>query len=166
MRHSPEWQEVLQRFEDNERSLASLPASEPMPEAQFCRESAHRTLGHLAACQTAWLPVLRAIRQGAVRVPAVEHPHRLFERTGAANAPWCVLLETFLAERSEWRALLESVDLDHAVKTGDRFHTAKTLTEKLVRHEAKHLEDLARLSRTTDSRPDRSRVSLDDAPSR
>jgi len=137
-----DWPAVLELFEANERRLVLLGPAEPMPEAEFCRESAHRTLGHLTACQVAWLPLLHRIRDGAASGRVALHPLRLYDHLGFATTPWTELLERFATDRREWRELLNVIDLDHPLKTPTKVLTARTLTEKLVQHEAMHLQEL------------------------
>jgi hypothetical protein len=142
MRHQPDWGEVLAAFDDNEARILAQEPAEPMPEAEFCRQSPHRTLGHLTACQVAWLPLMRKIRDEAPMGNVAVHPLRLFEQLGYATMPWPDLMERFIEDRREWRRLLAEVDLERPLKLPARVHTAKTLTEKLVRHELGHLDDL------------------------
>ncbi|MBS1715805.1 MAG: hypothetical protein JST30_15870 [Armatimonadetes bacterium] len=86
--------------------------------------------------------MLRKIRDGAVRGRVEVHPLRLYDRDGFALKPWDLLTKRFLSDRQEWSGILGTIDLNAEIKTPTRIHTAVSLTEKLVRHEARHLDDL------------------------
>ena len=139
------WREVLARFEDHERRFREMVPAEPMPEAEYCRESPHRTLGHLTACEISWLPILQAIFNGDPKGRSRMHPNMHFRKEQFAVKPWAELLDMFLATREEWRRLLDEVDLDREIQTRTRIHNARTLTQKLVDHESRHLADLPSL---------------------
>ncbi|MBS1724733.1 MAG: DinB family protein [Armatimonadetes bacterium] len=142
MKHKPGWEEILTLFGENERRIRALSPAPAMPGAEFCRQSQHRTLGHLTACQQAWLPLMRRIKEEAPRGAVAVHPLRLYDQLGYATAGWALLMERFCKDRAEWGDLLRAVDLDRPLKTPTRLHTARTLTEKLVRHESRHMDEL------------------------
>jgi len=137
------WTTTQRRFEETERRLRAFPPAEPMPSAKLCRESAHRTLGHLTACQAAWLPLMRQIKDGASQGAIPINPDPLFRKLGFSQLDWQVLLDRFVSERSEWRALLSQVDLEWQIMTPRRVHSAQTLTKRMVDHEKRHLDQIA-----------------------
>lgn len=142
------WDEILLRFEEHERLVREMPPAEPMPEAEYCRESPHRTLGHLTACEMCWLQILRAIRDRQPKGRGRMHPNMLFRKEQFGTKPWEELLHPFVANREEWRSLLQEVDLDQPIETSTRIHTARTLTQKLVDHESRHFGELVARRRT------------------
>ena len=137
-----QWQQILELFDENERVIRAMPTAEPMPSAKFCRESPHRTLGHLASCQVAWLPLLQALAKGDSARQAPAHPNDLYRKLRYKDALWADLMKRFIEERAEWRKALNSVDLLLEVETGTVTYNAQTLTRRLVLHEANHLRQL------------------------
>lgn len=142
MRHFTElgWAEIMSAFERNLEAILGLPNAEPMPEARFCRESLHLMLGHLTACQSAWLPIMSGLARGD-DVIEVDHPVRLYRKTGLASASWDALMARFTSDRTEWRDLLNRTDPDCSIKTQTKAYTKRQLTRRLVLHEAAHLAD-------------------------
>jgi hypothetical protein len=136
------WKRMLVLFEENERRFADMAPAPAMPKAKLCRESSHRTLGHLTACQAAWLPLMQQLRAGEPRGSVPINPDPLFTKLGFSTAAWETLLGRFLSERGEWRSILQQVDLDLEIRTVRRVHTARTLTKRLVEHEKRHLDNL------------------------
>lgn len=137
-----QWQQILELFDENERLIGALRHAEPMPSAQFCRESPHRTLGHLTSCQAAWLPLLQALARGDTSRQAPAHPNEMYRRLRYKDASWDDLMGRFLKERADWREALGTVDLLLKVETPTVGYSAQTLTRRLVLHEATHLKQL------------------------
>lgn len=138
-----EWQRIVSLFEENERRIKQLKPAVANSAAKFWRESAHGTLGHLTACQAAWLPILKMMEEGLAKGSVAIRPDPLYTKLGFNTEDWAVILKRFKKERSEWRRVLEQIDLMHELKTPTRVLTAQTLTKRLVDHEKRHLDDLA-----------------------
>ena len=136
------WQHCMTLLRENQERFEKMRPADPMPKAQWCRESPHRTLGHLTSCQTAWLPILRAIRDEQVQVVIAIHPNPLFRKMKFGSSSWAELLKRFQDERAEWHAILQSADLNREVRTQTKSYTAKSLSRRLVEHEKRHLDDL------------------------
>jgi hypothetical protein len=136
------WKKTLLLLEENERRLASMRPSDPIPTAKFWRESAHGTLGHLTACQSAWLPYMRQIQHGATKGSIPIRPDPLYRKAGFATKPWKTLLSQFKTDRAEWRAILLSIDPTRELETPNRTLSAQSLTKRMVDHEHSHLNQL------------------------
>lgn len=136
------WANTLLAFEETPRRFSEMKRSAPMPSAKLCRESAHRTLGHLTACQASWIELIRQIRNGAVTGSVRINPDPLFRKLAFDRKPWGELLERFVQERAEWRELLQQIDLNQEIKTPRRIYTAQSLTKRMVEHEIRHLAQL------------------------
>jgi hypothetical protein len=139
-----QWEKARRLFEDNQAFLQRMPPADPIPSAVLCRESAHRTLGHLVACQAAWLPIVHAIREGALEVTIPINPDPLYRKSGFNALPWASLLERFIADREEWRETLDRIDVRAEVRTPRRTYSAQTLTGRMVEHERRHLAECPR----------------------
>ncbi len=135
-----DWPAIHALLEANLTVIWGLPPAEPMPKAEFCRESVHRMLGHLTACQMAWLPILRALDAGEPHVEA-EHPVKLYKRLKLAEKQWPELLCRFEEDRSEWQRLVDQVDPERTVKTQSKSYDTRMLTRRLVLHESAHLAE-------------------------
>lgn len=135
-----QWAEIWSDFKSNLQTITSMPPAEPIPTASFCRESRHLMLGHLTACQAAWLPILRGLNKGSEHVN-VEHPNALYAAKGLGNIPWQELLAAFTQDRTEWQMLVESVDPLRPIKTQTKSYTSRQLTRRLVLHESQHLAE-------------------------
>ena len=133
------WQKILHLFDENERIIKQMSSLEPSPEAKVCVESAHFMLGHLTSAQAAWLPLMRALRNGKTKGSIPINPNPLFTKLGFQEAAWETLVERFVADRAEWRQILEQVDLNLEIQTPRRVWTAQTLTTRMVEHEKNHL---------------------------
>ena len=144
------WRIVLDLFDENERRIIALKPMPPVARAKFWRESAHGTLGHLTACQAAWLPLLRMIRDGEKKGAVAIRPDPLYTRLGFHDANWDEILKRFKKERKEWRLVLNEVDQNKELQTPTRILTAQTLTKRMVDHERRHLDDLARTLKKRD----------------
>jgi uncharacterized damage-inducible protein DinB len=142
------WKRVLFLFEKNQEAILDMEPGEPALTAKYCRESAHRTLGHLTACQAAWLSLMRQLRDGAASGSVPIHPDPLFRKLGFGTTPWDELVERFVSDRAEWRSILERVDLNRPITTPRRTYSAQSLTKRMVEHEMRHLDDL-----TSNERP-------------
>jgi uncharacterized damage-inducible protein DinB len=136
------WKSTLLQFEENERRLAKMKPAEPMPSAEWCRESVHRTLGHLTACQSAWLPLMQHLRDGKEQASVSIHPNALFAKLGFSIAPWNALLKQFKSERKQWQSILSEIDIHREIHTPRRSWTAQTLTWRLVEHERRHIDQV------------------------
>jgi hypothetical protein len=136
------WQNLLVKLRENQVVLKSMQPHDPMPEAKFCRESPHRTLGHLTACQIAWFPLLKQIQEGDSRGSIPIHPYTLFENQRFSTASWHELISLYEKGREEWKAILNDIDLRQEIRTAKRIWTPQTLTKRLVEHETNHLRDL------------------------
>lgn len=136
------WQRLRELLDSNLVTFAQMDPAEPMPTAKWCRESPHRTLGHLTSCQSAWLPLMRQLRDGAERGSIPINPDPLFLKLGFASLSWEDLLEQFRAQRREWTEIVDSVAKDREIQTARRIWNVRTLTRRLVLHERKHLDDL------------------------
>ena len=136
------WASLLVLFAANEKRLCNLEPTEPIFSARFWRESAHGTLGHLTACQSAWLPLLRMIRDGQKKGKVEIRPDPLYTKLGFKSKDWSEILKQFKKERAEWRKLLREINLDQELTTPYRVLSARTLTKRLVDHEKRHLDDL------------------------
>ncbi len=158
------WQKILHLFEESERIIKQMPLLEPTPQAKVCIESAHFMLGHLTSAQAVWLPLIRAIRDGKAKCSVPINPNPLFTKLGFQKAAWETLVERFVADRAEWRQILEQVDLNHELLVSKRTWTAQTLTQRMVQHENNHLivhwdstpatETIAQTERTSCDNPD------------
>ena len=133
------WQRIVRLLEENEKIIAEMTPFEPTPNAKVCSESAHFALGHLTSCQVAWLPLMRALRDGAKKRSIPMNPNPLFTKLGFASLAWEVLVERFVTDRLEWRNILEHVDISQELQTSRRVWTAQTLTKRMVEHENGHL---------------------------
>lgn len=78
---------VMHLFEDNLRRILVMPPFPPVERVTLWRESPHRTLGHLTACQAAWLPLMRCIREGSPTGSIEIRPDPLFTKLGFAKMP-------------------------------------------------------------------------------
>lgn len=136
------WDNALQLLEQNLEQLQGMEPAPAAPKAKFCRESAHRTLGHLTACQAAWLPIMRHLRNGDPRARIPINPDPLFRKRGFSTTPWGDLLSRFEVDRTEWRQILSEVVPTSETRTVKRLWSAQTLTKRLVDHEKRHLDDL------------------------
>ncbi len=132
-------QRILLLFKENERIIKEMPSLEPSPKARLCSESAHFMLGHLTSAQAAWLPLMRAIRNGKTKGSVPINPNPLFTKLGLQTMPWEELAARFDSDRTEWRQMLEQVDLNHEILISKRIWTAQTLTQRMVLHERNHL---------------------------
>lgn len=137
-----EWQRVLSLFEDHERRIKKMEMALPVRAAKFWRESAHGTLGHLTACQAAWLPLLKMMEEGLIKGSVAIRPDSLYTKLDFKNEDWAIISKRFKKERAEWRRILKHVDVTHELKTPTRILTAQSLTKRLVDHEKRHLDDL------------------------
>lgn len=108
---------------------------------QFWRESSHRSLGHLTACQAAWLPLMMQIRAGETNGSISINPDPLFTKLGLAVWKWEELVERFVSDRVEWRSVVNETDVTRTLQTSRRIWTAQLLTKRLVDHEKRHLDD-------------------------
>ena len=142
------WEELLSLFDENERRILKLQRGEPVAKATFWRDSAHGTLGHLTACQSAWLPLLKMLDQGLVKGSVAIRPDPLYTKFCFGREDWDVILKQFKKERAEWRRILKRIDVTAEITTPVRTHTAQTLTKRLVSHEKRHLDDLAQNSKS------------------
>ena len=133
------WQRILLLLEENESFIKLMPSLEPSPRAKLCSESAHFMVGHLTSAQAAWLPLMRAIRDGKTKGTVPNNPNPLFTKLGLQTMRWEALVEKFVTDRSEWRQMLEQIDLNHELLTSKRIWTAQTLTQRMVLHERNHL---------------------------
>ncbi len=136
------WKNLLGKLRANQVVLTSMQAHDPMPVAKFCRESPHRTLGHLTACQIAWLPLLKQIQSGDPKGSIPIHPYTLFENQGFGTASWHELISRYAKGREDWIALVIIVDPRQEIKTAKRTWTLQTLTKRLVEHEINHLREI------------------------
>jgi hypothetical protein len=139
------WERIIQLFESNERRLAEMPSSEPVSRVTYWRESPHRTLGHLTACQAAWLPIMRQLLEGAEKGSVPIRPDPLFTKLGLAAWAWEQLLERYRQDRAEWGSILHEVDPAREIQGASRVLTTRTLTKRLVDHERSHLDQLGRV---------------------
>jgi hypothetical protein len=136
------WKKTLPLFDENERRLVAMVPAQPMPTAKWCRESAHRTLGHLTACQAAWIPYLRQLREGNTHGSIPINPDPLFRKLGYSTKPWQELLEQFQKGRAEWRTILNEIDPAKEIQTPKRILSAKSLTRRMVEHEKRHIDQI------------------------
>ncbi|MEI7985511.1 MAG: hypothetical protein WCI55_07765 [Armatimonadota bacterium] len=136
------WKNLLGKLRANHVVLTSMQPHDPMPEARFCRESPHRTLGHLTACQIAWFPLLKQIQKGDSKGSIPIHPYTLFENQGFGTAPWDELISLYEKGREDWIAILGHIYIRQEIQTAKRIWTPQTLTKRLVEHETNHLRDL------------------------
>ena len=136
------WKKTLALLDENERRIKKLPAADPIPSAELCKDSPHLTLGHLTSCQAAWLVLMRAIRDGKSKASLPLRPNPLYTKLGFGTAEWKHLRKRFIAERAEWRSLLQEVKVAKELLTERRTWTAQLLTKRLVDHEKHHLDTL------------------------
>ena len=136
------WKKTLLGLEENQSCLIGMEPSEPMPSAKLCRESPHRTLGHLTACQAAWISVMRGLRDGQSRAVVPINPDPLYRKLGFSSLAWRVHLDRFNSDRDEWGLILKQVDVSQEIQTRKRTYSAQTLTKRMVEHERRHLEDI------------------------
>ena len=136
------WKNLLAKLEENQFALTSMQTHDPMPEAMYCRESPHRTIGHLTACQIAWLPLLKQIQSGDSNGSIPIHPYTLFDDQNFSTTPWEDLIDLFSKGREDWISILNSVDLQQEIRTSKRTWTPQTLTKRLVEHERTHLRQI------------------------
>ena len=136
------WKNLLGKLKENQVVLTSMQPHDPMPNAKYCRESPHRTLGHLTACQIAWLPLLKQIQSCDPKGSIPIHPYTLFENRRFSTASWDELISLYEKGREEWIAILNDIDLRQEIQTAKRIWTPQTLTKRLVEHETNHLRDL------------------------
>lgn len=136
------WKNLLDKLRANQFVLNSMQPHDPMPVAKFCRESPHRTLGHLTACQIAWLPLLKQIQSGDPKGSIPIHPYTLFENQRFSTASWDELISLYEKGREEWISILNDINLRQEIQTAKRIWTPQTLTKRLVEHETNHLRDL------------------------
>jgi len=142
------WEELLTLFDENEKRILKLAPTGPISNAKFWRDSAHGTLGHLTACQAAWLPLMVMLEQGLAKGSVAIRPDPLYTKLGFAREDWAVILRRFKKERAEWRRILNRIDVSQEITTPVRTHSAQTLTKRLVAHEKRHLDDLAQNSKS------------------
>ena len=134
------WKNLFCKLKENQVVLTSMQPHDPMPNAKYCRESPHRTLGHLTACQIAWLPLLKQIQRGDPKGSLSNHdPLTLFENQRFSTASWDELISLYEKGREEWIAILNDIDLRQEIQTAKRTWTPQTLTKRLVEHERNHL---------------------------
>jgi len=138
------WKKTLLILDENEARVRAMPPAEPAPMALWCRESPHRTLGHLTACQAAWLPLMLQIQAGATHGTIVTNPDPLYTKLGFKARPWSLLIGQFVSERAQWREILSRIDPTLEIQTSRRVHSAQTLTRRMVEHEKRHLDALLR----------------------
>lgn len=138
------WQNVLALLETNEQRILKMTAAGPVCRVSFWRESPHRTLGHLTACQAAWLPLMRALSDGAWTSAVPIRPDPLFTKLGFGSWSWESLCERFSVDRREWIEILGRIDVAREAHTPTRIYSAQTLTRRMVMHEHSHLEQLPR----------------------
>ena len=136
------WQKELLLFEENQERILKMDPAEPMPSAQWCRDSSHFTLGPLTSCQTAWLPLMVQLLDGKSTGFISINPNPLFTKLRFATTPWEELVERFVSERAVWRQILGEIDVTREIRTPKRIWTAPLLTRRLVEHEKRHLDDL------------------------
>lgn len=136
------WNKTLRLLDENELRLANMRPGAPIPSAKFWRESAHGTLGHLTACQSAWISYLRLIQDGATKGSIPINPDPYYAKAGFATKPWNELLNQFKSQRAEWQAILQTIDPCRAIQTPKRIITAQALTKRMVDHEKCHLDQL------------------------
>lgn len=136
------WRNTVQLLGHNLDRFQRMASEPPAPRAKFCRESPHRTLGHLTACQAAWLPVMRHLRNGDARAVIPINPDPLFRKMHFNVAPWQELLGRFESDRAEWRQILAEIDPTRQTQSMKRTWSAQTLTKRMVDHEHRHLDDL------------------------
>jgi hypothetical protein len=136
------WKNLLGKLRANQVALTSMQPHDPMPDARFCRESPHRTLGHLTACQIAWLPLLKQIQSGDSNGSIPIHPYTLFDNQNFRTASWEELLSLFSMGRQDWISILNNVDLQQEIQTTKRTWTPQTLTKRLAEHEMTHLQQI------------------------
>ncbi len=136
------WQKQLSLFEENRDRILKMDAFEPMPNAKWCRESPHHTLGHIVSCQAAWMPLMVQLHAGETTGSISINPDPLFTKLQLATTPWEELVNRLVSERMEWRKILEDIDVEQEIKTTKRIWTAQLLTRRLVKHEKRHLDDL------------------------
>lgn len=130
-------QTQLQR---NSSIIEQLPPAPPKPSAKFCKESTHRMLRHLTACQSAWLPIMKGISLAEPKIIA-EHPVKLFNRKSMESAEWSTLIDLFSNQRQEWEKILETADPLATIKTQTKSYTVLSLTRRLVLHKSMHLAE-------------------------
>ena len=82
---------------------------------------------------------MRALRDGKTKGSISINPNPLFTQLGFEKASWETLVERFVADRAEWRRILEQVDLTQELQTPRRIWSAQTLTKRMVEHEKNHL---------------------------
>ena len=136
------WKNLFCKLKENQVVLTSMQPHDPMPNAKYCRESPHRTIGHLTACQIAWLPLLKQIEKGDSKGSIPIHPYTLFDDQNFSIASWDELISLYEKGREEWIAILNDIDLRQEIQTSKRTLTPQTLTKRLVEHETNHLRDL------------------------
>jgi hypothetical protein len=121
--------------------IRGLPPQVPDHSAEFCRQSLHRTLAHLVACQRAWLPLVQAIIDGKTRARVKPHPLRLMETSGLLNADWTELTAEYASNAHKWALLSRGADPEHQMTVGHRSWTVTELTGRLIDHERHHLAE-------------------------
>ena len=136
------WTRTLAQFEENLDCLVKMEPALPDSSAKLCRESAHRTLGHLTACQSAWLPLMQQLSEGKPTGSIPINPDPLFRKLGYETEAWEPIFDRFIADRSLWRDLIEQVDVTATIQTTKRLYSAQTLTKRMVDHEKTHLDAL------------------------
>src|SRR5689334_12943365 len=100
-----EWRKIQTSFAT---TLERFDAMRPFPIVEkdaLWNESPHLTLGHLTACQIAWLPVLQQIDAGAEKARVKTHPNKLYVDLGFGQASWTDLLDRFRGDRKNWSDL-------------------------------------------------------------
>lgn len=135
------WAEILALLSAHEEFLCELPPYSPTPETLVCRDSWHRTLGHLSACQTTWLQLMQFLLNGTEKGDPECHPWQLYQRNQYAQQPWSELLAEFQMGRASWRLALDTVKPSATVQTKTKRYDARELTRRLVLHEEHHLAE-------------------------
>jgi len=134
-----EWQECLRLMDENEQTVSDWPPTAPDPVAARCRDTRHRTLGHLRACQETWLEACEAFAASPEASLKLLHPWRLFDQKTYRMVSWEDHLSAYRADRVRWKALLSSSDRKVAGEINGQRHSIESLTRRLVLHERQHL---------------------------
>ncbi len=136
------WAKILLLFDENHERIQGMEPAPVVRSVKFWRESQHRTIGHLTACQAAWLPIMRALREGSAKAVVPIRPDPLFTKLGFGALPWDALVTRFNADRNEWHEILGQIDVTSQTQLPTRTHSAQSLTKRMVEHEKRHLDDL------------------------
>lgn len=138
-----EWSETIRALHTQCAKVSSWPPTAPNPAAQRCRECRHRTLAHLRAAQEIWLQVARHIAGQSPKGIRSLHPWTVFTNENYAQRSWHEHRDKFLKDRQEWIKLVHNPLADRTLSTqfNGKLITLEQLTQKLVIHEAHHLQD-------------------------